>query len=638
MPDLRDQLEAIFGLSDFRPSQREVIEEVLSGKDVLCVMPTGAGKSLCYQLPAAISPGLTLVVSPLIALMEDQVQQLKDEGLPALLLNSSLNSEKRREVIDQLNAGFTGLLYVAPERFSSSGFFDLIQKLKPTLFAIDEAHCISQWGHDFRPEYAMLGSVRKRLGNPPTIALTATAGSDVRQDIIHNLQLHDPKIFVTGFDRPNLIYESRILPKVQEKNTALIQFLKEETGSGIVYCATRKAVDEIAALLKQLLPNRPIFSYHAGMENEDRSTNLQQFMDTPSCVAVATNAFGMGINKPDLRFVVHYNLPGTIEAYYQEAGRAGRDGQPARCLILFSFQDKYTHDFFIEQIGKDQSHSDADAIKQRQEHAREKLQQIIGYAQTHRCRRQMILDYFGEERTVENCVCDVCRRGNASTAIAQHLGIVISDEVTLIVRQMLSAIARMHGKFGISTIADVLAGSDNEKTQRWDLQQLSVFGLLKMRTGKQIVAMLHRLMEAGLARQRDPEGIKFRPVVEITAAGIAVMKNEQPPPASLADLLPRRRIATDNFSTTPRGVHESMETQLDSDALTRFERLRQIRLRLASEKQLPPYCICHDSTLKLIAQQVPGTEHELANIKGMGPAKIQQYGRAILEALRGAAE
>jgi ATP-dependent DNA helicase RecQ len=638
MPDLRDQLEAIFGLSDFRPSQREVIEEVLSGNDVLCVMPTGAGKSLCYQFPAAISPGLTLVVSPLIALMEDQVQQMKDEGLAALLLNSAISADKRREVIEQLQAGYNGLLYVAPERFSSQGFSDLIQKLKPKLFAIDEAHCISQWGHDFRPEYAMLGAVRKRLGNPPTIALTATASSDVRQDIVNNLQLRDPKIFVTGFDRPNLLYESRILPKVQEKNTALLQFLNDETGSGIVYCATRKAVDEITALLKESLPNRPIFSYHAGMENEDRSANLQKFMDTPAAVAVATNAFGMGINKPDLRFVLHYNLPGTVEAYYQEAGRAGRDGRPARCIVLFSFQDKYTHDFFIEQMGKDQPHADPDAIKQRQDHAREKLQTMIGYAQTHRCRRQMILDYFGEERTVENCACDVCRRGNAGTAIAQHLGIAISDEVTLTVRQMLSAIARMHGKFGISTIADVLAGADNEKTQRWDLQQLSVFGLLRLRTGKQIVAMLHRLMEAGLARQRDPEGIKFRPVVEITTAGIAVMKSEQPPPASLTDLLPRRRVAADNHSMNHRVVHEPMEAQLDGEALARFERLRQIRLRLASEKQLPPYCICHDSTLKLIAQQVPGDEHQLANIKGMGPAKIQQYGRAILDALRGTAD
>lgn len=642
MPDLRDQLESIFGLSDFRPAQREVIEQVLAGNDVLCVMPTGAGKSLCYQFPAVISKGLTLVVSPLIALMEDQVQQLKDENLPALLLNSSLSAADRRDVMQQLQAGFTGLLYVAPERFSSAGFMDTIKELKPSLFAIDEAHCISQWGHDFRPEYSQLGSIRQKLGNPPTIALTATATADVRQDIIDNLQLRSPSIFVTGFDRSNLLYESRILPKVHEKNVAMIQLLKDDSGSGIVYCATRKAVDEVTALLKESIPNRPVFSYHAGMDAADRTANQQQFMDTAGAIAVATNAFGMGINKPDLRFVIHYNLPGTLEAYYQEAGRAGRDGRAARCIVLFSFQDKYVHDFFIEQMGKENPNANAEIIAERQIHARAKLKSMIAYAQTHRCRRQMILDYFGEKRTVENCSCDVCQRQRPpeSPGLAMP-GFIVSDEVTLIVRQMLSAIARMHGKFGIATIADVLAGADNERTRRWDLQQLSVFGLLRIRTTKQIVAMLHRLMEAGLARQRDPEGTKFRPVVELTAAGIAVMKGTEPPPATLADLLPKRRIDSDKPPRPARSRTERAEVfseqvnpfELDPDAEVRFQRLRKARLQLAAEKQLPPYCICHDSTLKLIALHAPADEQALAQIKGMGPAKIQQFGRVLLAAL-----
>ncbi len=328
MPDLREHLQNHFGLDDFRPRQQEVIEDVLRGKDVMCVMPTGAGKSLCYQLPAVVGGGLTLVVSPLISLMEDQVQQLSDEGIPALLLNSSLTSQQQRQVIAQLHQDFNGLLYVAPERFFAQSFQSTFEQLKPRLFAIDEAHCISQWGHDFRTEYSRLGEVRRRLGNPPTIALTATATDDVREDIIHRLGLHEPSIVITGFDRPNLSYESRRVPKNQEKEAELLSLCRTELGSGIVYCATRKAVEEVASILSEKLKGRPVFAYHAGLDQAVRTANQEKFMQTERAIAVATNAFGMGINKPDVRFVAHYNVPGTLEAYYQEAGRAGRDGAP----------------------------------------------------------------------------------------------------------------------------------------------------------------------------------------------------------------------------------------------------------------------------------------------------------------------
>src|SRR4051794_6478765 len=399
MPDLREQLQNLFGLDEFRPAQRGVIEDVLAGKDVLCVMPTGAGKSLCYQLPTSVQGGLTVVVSPLISLMADQVQQLRDEGLPAMLINSSQTPAEQREAIAALHQGFEGLLYVAPERFASGAFISTIEQLKPKLFAIDEAHCISQWGHDFRPDYSQLGEVRKKLGSPPTIALTATATDDVRADIIHRLALREPSIVVTGFDRPNLAYESIRAPKVSDKDRALIDLLRTELGSGIVYCSTRRAVDEITAMLSEHLKDRSVFAYHAGMDQAARASNQERFMNTPRAVAVATNAFGMGINKPDIRFVVHYNIPGTLEAYYQEAGRAGRDGQVSRCIVLFSYQDKHTQEFFIGKIGQDRE-MDPAIVQELQERARAKLELVIKYAQTHRCRRQMILDYFGDESEV----------------------------------------------------------------------------------------------------------------------------------------------------------------------------------------------------------------------------------------------
>lgn len=633
MPELRQQLQDRFGLDDFRPSQREVIESVLSGADVLCVMPTGAGKSLCYQFPAILRGGLTLVVSPLIALMEDQVQQLKDGGLPAAFLTSALPAREQRARITKLERGFEGLFYVAPERFFTPAFQALMPALKPRLLAVDEAHCISQWGHDFRPEYARLGEVRRALSFPPTIALTATATADVRQDIVQQLVLREPRTFVTGFDRPNLRYESCSLSKARDKDAALSRLIEQQKGSGIVYCATRKGVDEVAAMLASRVKDRTVIPYHAGLDGAQRTANLERFMSEANVIAVATNAFGMGINKPDLRFVIHYHVPGTLEAYYQEAGRAGRDGRPSRCTILFSYQDRYTQEFFIDQLGTDNEHADPALIAERQRHAREKLELVIQYARTHRCRRQMILDYFGEERQVVNCNCDVCA-ATGTNGQEQDLP-PVSEQVTLLVRQMLSAVARLHGRFGVATIAEVLGGTQNSRAQRWGFQNLSVHGLLRAHSIQRIVAMLHRLMEAGLARQRDPEGVKFRPVVELTAAGVSVMKGEQPPPAVLRDLLPSgagRRDAEVNRRTGPTTVPAPVA--LDAEAGERFERLRAARLELARARQLPPYVICHDATLKLIARDAPRDLGALEQIKGMGPKKIEQYGKALLAALR----
>jgi ATP-dependent DNA helicase RecQ len=633
MADLREHLQNVFGLDDFRASQREVIEDVLAGRDVLCVMPTGAGKSLCYQLPAVVGGGMTIVVSPLISLMEDQVQQLRDAGIAAALINSSLTASQQRQAIEELHGGFEGLLYVAPERFFAPNFQPLLEKLKVKVFAIDEAHCISQWGHDFRPEYSQLGAVRTQLGSPPTIALTATATEEVRADIIQKLSLREPRIVVTGFDRPNLLYESRRTARVSEKDQILMKMLQEDQGSGIIYCATRKTTDLLTAILSAELKNRPVFAYHAGMDQAARTSNQERFMSTPRAIAVATSAFGMGINKPDIRFVIHYNLPGTLEQYYQEAGRAGRDGQLARCAILFNYQDRIIQDFFISKIDED-GRLDPKVSNQLKRRAQEKLELALKYATTHRCRRQMILDYFGDETEITNCQCDVCRRGEI-TPVQET--IVLPDELITLVRQLLSGIARLNGKFGVGVVADVLAGNENEKTLRWGFEKLSVFGLLRVHTSKRIIAMLHRIMEAGLARQRDPEH-NFRPVIELTAAGIAVMKAQQPPPASLVELVRTGRRANGTNSRAlglnPRALGTNPHEQPDPRTSERFEKLRTARLELAHQRDLPPYCICHDSTLRLIARVAPRDLGSLEQIKGMGPYKVKLYGEKLLDAIK----
>ncbi|MGD1277895.1 MAG: ATP-dependent DNA helicase RecQ [Tepidisphaeraceae bacterium] len=634
MDELRGQLQELFGLDDFRPAQRQVIEDVLAGRDVLCVMPTGAGKSLCYQLPAMIGGGLTIVVSPLISLMEDQVQQLRDEGMAAALLNSSLPPAIQRQVIAELDDGFQGLLYLAPERMLSPSFEPMLLRLKPKLLAVDEAHCISQWGHDFRPEYARLGEARQKLGAPPTIALTATATEDVRLDIIAQLRLREPTVVVTGFDRPSLIYQSRYVRQVAQKGEQLEELLRQEPGSCIVYCATRRNVEKVSEMLASALPGRPVVGYHAGMNAASRTKHQERFMQAPAAVAVATNAFGMGINKPDIRLVVHYNLPGTLEAYYQEAGRAGRDGQAARCIILFNYQDRITQEFFIDKLGEEMPDADPQFIARRKEHARQKLELVIKYAMTHRCRRQMILDYFGDETSVTDCRCDVCANGNAAALAPTLAGVVVADEVVVLVKQLLSGIARCRGKFGVGVVAEMLAGSQTERTEKWRLSELSTFGLLRQHPVKRVIAMLHRLLEAGLARQRDPEGVKFRPVIELTAAGVAVMTGQQFPPANLADLLPRPGIET----TFPRpgrtDKSPDLEGQLDAAAAERFEVLRALRARMAAAASLPAYIVCHDSTLKQIALHAPRDLAGLERIKGMGPYKIKMYGQAFLDALR----
>ncbi|HEX8323194.1 MAG TPA: ATP-dependent DNA helicase RecQ [Tepidisphaeraceae bacterium] len=626
MPDLLDHLHTHFGLSNFRLMQREVIEDVLAQRDVLCVMPTGAGKSLCYQLPAVVQGGLTIVVSPLISLMEDQVRQLHERGLTAEFINSSQPLPLQREVFKRVAAGFDGLLYVSPERFANSGFQQAMARLDIKLLAVDEAHCVSQWGHDFRPEYSQLGRVRQILGSPPTIALTATATDDVREDIVHLLNLREPQLVITGFDRPNLRYGARCVDKAREKDDVLHDLIKATPGSGIVYCATRKNVDELAIELRRQFPDRMLIPYHAGIAQDERTRNQQLFMQTPSAVTVATNAFGMGINKPDIRFVIHYDLPGTVEAYYQEAGRAGRDGQTSDCTLIYHFGDRMTQEFFIDKIGQDAPEADEQWVSTLKERATAKLDLMVRYARSPRCRRVQILEYFGDESSVDACQCDVCR--------GMLVEGEVTDELTLLVRQLLSGVARMNGKFGIVAVAEVLAGVSSERTQRWQLDQLSVFGLLRAHPAKQLTGMLHRLVEAGLARARDPDGMR-RPIIELTPAGAKVMKAQTPVPGVLANLTPKAAVASSNGSGTRIKRPIEAPTQLDGVAKLVFEDLRRVRSELAKEHDLPAYIICHDKTLALLAQERPQTLEGMERVKGFGPHKARLYGEKLLEVLAG---
>jgi ATP-dependent DNA helicase RecQ len=635
MDALVTKLISLFGIPSFRPYQREVIGDVLAGHDVVCVMPTGAGKSLCFQFPAVVSGGLTLIVSPLISLMADQAQHLRDLRIPAMVLNSAQPAEAQRKTLSTLQRGFTGLLYVAPERFFTGAFQQLLPQLKPNLFVIDEAHCISSWGHDFRPEYSRLGEVRTRLGSPRTIALTATATPQVRDDISRQLSLNSPKVHVTGFDRPNLSYACRQLEDESSKDEQLLRFARANPGSGIVYCSTRKTVERVTDLLAGKLRGRTICAYHAGMDPAARTSNQERFMQTPGAVVVATNAFGMGINKPDTRFVIHYNLPGTVEAYYQEAGRAGRDGEPAQCVLFASTADRRTQEFFIMKLGDNNPSLSSAAIRELQEHAGKKLLALLEFVRSTRCRRTSILQYFGDTSAIDACSCDNCAR--SGTAAQTRTAAVVTPQTTLLVRTVIAGIARtqMRGPYGAGIIAEVLRGSRSEKLQRLELDQLSIFGRLSDYTVQELVAILHRLIEAGLARQHavDPEGL--RPVITLTPAGISVMKEESAVPLILHDVGNRLSAGAQKRRPAKKGKARSSgaEDELDSESTARFERLRAVRAKIARTKELPAFVIFHDRVLREIARAAPRDLEALALIKGLGPTKLGLYGGELLRAM-----
>ncbi|MBH8573249.1 DNA helicase RecQ [Nostocaceae cyanobacterium CENA369] len=592
-PNLEQALKYHFGYDRFRPGQRQIIEDALQNRDLLVVMPTGGGKSLCFQLPALIKKGLTVVVSPLIALMQDQVEALRNNNISATFLNSSLNVYKVRSREDAILSGKIRLLYVAPERLLSERFLpflDLVHhQVGISTFAIDEAHCVSEWGHDFRPEYRQLKSLRKRYLDVPTIALTATATDRVRSDIIQQLGLKQPSIHLASFNRQNLYYEVRA--KSKQAYAELLELIRDNEGSAIIYCLTRKKVDELTFKLQ----NEKISAlpYHAGLSDEERTQNQTRFIRDDVRVMVATIAFGMGINKPDVRLVVHFDIPRNLESYYQESGRAGRDGEASRCTLFFSFGDIKTIEWSINQK----------TDPQEQLIAKQQLRQVIDYAEGTDCRRTIQLGYFGE-RFAGNCGnCDNCRHPKPM------------QDWTIEAMKFLSCVARCKERFGMLHIIDVLRGSKNQKITQYEHDKLSTYGIGKDKSLEEWRMLGRSLLHQGLLEQTS-DGYS---VLKLNALSWQVMRRQRT--VSIAVPI-AQKISWE----------EGSEKAVEAEIL--LQRLRSLRKQLADEQFVPPYVVFPDSTLKVMAQVQPQTLSEFGKLSGVGSHKLAQYGKKFLAEIK----
>ena len=598
-------LREYFGYTEFHPGQETLIDTIMAGRDAFGIMPTGGGKSLCYQVPAMLLPGVTLVVSPLISLMHDQVLALKKAGVPAAYVNSTLSGEQMRTVFANIRAGKYKLVYVAPERLETEGFLRLAGELEVNLLAVDEAHCISQWGQDFRPSYlkipAFIRSLRRR---PVVAAFTATATEAVREDVVRLLELRDPLLEITGFDRPNLRF---VVYSGGKKDAELLRLLGERRErSGIIYCATRKRVESVCETL--CARGIPATRYHAGLPEEERRQDQEDFVYDRKPVMVATNAFGMGIDKSNVRYVIHYNMPQSLEAYYQEAGRAGRDGEPADCILLYSAGDVSTARYLIEHGEENQALS-PEAQRQLLAMDLRRLEIMVGYCKTRSCLRGYILDYFGQSHP-ETC-------GNCSNCEAEYETVDITREAQMI----LSCVKRIQTKLGYSVgpalVVRTLRGGRDKRIREFGLDTLSTYGLMKELPRDKVNAYLEALVRAGFLHTEPA----YR-TLRLTEKADRVLYNGQAVSIEMKREESKKQTRSASYTVG--------SSQPDASV---FEALRALRREIADREGVAAYMVFSDATLRDMAAKLPQNEWELLNVSGVGEYKLKKYGKAFLDKL-----